>query len=388
MKVIMSEIKKEMEKQGIKQKVIGPEIGSKNLSNNLSGKEQMAFIPFVKLVNLIFKEEEGLILNYIKRFLDKTTRDENIRVALEWSIQTGHTDMLRTAIKKCKQIKGSAKNEKKKERDSKNETHKQLAKIYELFIKRNELNVERVDFFFKLEEIRNSTISRIEPEVLLKIGRLHYYSESGNYRGILDEVRFIETGNVTQNYLKDSFTLRVLEQKARALLKYENDYKGANDVLKEILTYDRDLYAFSIINALSLLAELNTLDNYDLANKYIVEAIRLSSKIKSSSSYARQERMLKSTHDFIQLYHGRFNNLYLTDPAENIFYLIKKGDKESFQEAIKLLNELELTNGILSPFQLYYKAIATGEKRYLIESQREFHRLGDFYYSRIPSSML
>jgi hypothetical protein len=371
---LMAEVKNEMEKQRILQKVVGEAIGCKNISNNLNNKEQMAFIHFVKLISIVYsRKTKNFRQNMIKEFINATPRDENIRVALEWASQTGNKDLQKVAIKKCKSI---------------NDSHKQLAKVYELFIKRNEYSVGRIEFNFEMERIRNSTVSRKETKSLLNIGKLYYYSESGNHKGVLEEGEFIEIKQIRPDYLRTSFFLRIMEHKARALLKYENNSQKAAEILYEILQYDCNLYTFSNVNALSLLAELNSLNNYETAFRYIKEAILLSSSIEDKKSYLRQRRMLESTHDFIKLYHGNYKDLYLTDIAERVYYLVQQNNETADREALILLNELESKNKGLSPFQMYYKGMLTKDKGYLIDSQREFHKAGDFFYSRLPSNLL
>ncbi|QHE63940.1 hypothetical protein FHE72_23400 (plasmid) [Rossellomorea vietnamensis] len=282
--------------------------------------------------------------------------------------------MKNIAIKKCKKI---------------NPHHKQIADIYDLFDRRNESRINRIDFNREMDEIRNSTVSRSETKLLLNIGKLYYYSDSGNYRGILDEESYMDTNVLRSEYLATSLRLRILERKATALIKYENDLVQATKILEEILQKGDD-FAFSLINALSLMSEVHLMKDFDLSAGFIRKAIKLCEKISQDNKrYLLQKRQLESTHDFIMLYHCRLNEeLYLNSKPELIHFLIRRGSEEDLARATSLLKELEKENGKLTPFQLYYKALITGEKHYLIKSQREFHRAGDFFYSQIPSKLL
>jgi hypothetical protein len=98
--------------------------------------------------------------------------------------------------------------------------------------------------------------------------------------------------------------------------------------------------------------------------------------------------MLYATHDFIKITNGMYKNLYLTDKAEEAHYLSSQPDESSKERALYLLEEIAKERGKLSPFQIYYKALALGDMQLMRFAEKEFLKNGDLFYAQLPRRYL
>ena len=146
--------------------------------------------------------------------------------------------------------------------------------------------------------------------------------------------------------------------------------------IKEVNDQD---FPFSVNYARIILAQSYLFKSTIIATKYSNEALDLIKNDKHNR-YVNRRKALKATYDFINIVAGNYENLFLEDNSEKAHFFAKVGRKE---EALEILKKLEMEKGRLSPFQLYYRAIATNCIKDYEKAKEEFVKNGDFHFIKL-----
>jgi len=369
---ILSNLKEDAKKKNITNLVIANKIGvsESQVSNWFNSKYKVPFVYFVQMVDIIHNDDEQTFSDYIMKYSIKLTKKESIREACEWFSVNGKHELLRGLLKHL-------------------EGNDAVVNLYELFLKRNFREIDPQKFFLAINRIK---VDGTETKILRDIGLLYAYLDLKSYKMLFlaDEILLDiddllskkNTKKHKRDYSYNAYKFRVKEILAIAEMKKNNVSKSeelANEIIRE-----SHLYPATATSMLSLLAELYVFTNYEKSLNYIYQALEFCEKISFHESN-NMKRFIKSTHDFIKIYNHDFDGLFLEDSPEIAHYYAAIGKSE---EAIKILNQLERENGVLSPHQLYYKALATKNIDIMESASQAFIDSGDSYYLRMPRSIL
>jgi transcriptional regulator with XRE-family HTH domain len=362
MSSIMAKLKIVCEKQGLKNEDMASLLGKSDgqISSYFSGRYQISwgnFLVILKSLTLSKEEEEMFILGFALECNKKYDKD-----ILEWSHNFGMKKLRDRILEKIKR----------------NDPTNKTPALYTELINRNANSISGETFYKNIDAIKSSGYIKKEALILSKICTLYGYLDLKEYKMV---TRF--AGEVLDildlaksNYLEKSYRIRVLEVLAIALFKRGHEEKSV-EIASEILKY-KDEFPLPAVSMYSMLAELHVFKDYKKCLAYMNNAFLLFNVLPNNEFKLRKE-MLKSTHDFIKITNDDFSNLFLNDSAEYAYYLAKVGRKN---EALDILSNLEEKG--LSPFQLYYKGIATGNTRFIELSERHFIEQGDIFYSYLP----
>ncbi|MGE6756243.1 AimR family lysis-lysogeny pheromone receptor [Rossellomorea sp. NPDC071047] len=365
MKRLMNQVKEDAKKNGITGKKVSKWI---NVSEGMvtkyyKGESDMPAMKFIDLVDFIY-EDPACIKEYIISFIQKTERNDNLQELLEWSANRGdkeYMDEVHRRVVNSPLLKDSM--------------------IYQMITGRNMNQLSAEEFYLKVEDFKLSENLLYDSKILLKIATLYSHLDLKSYSVMIPLANNIlqSLDAINSDYVRDSFKVRTNEMLAHAFLK-RGDIENVEKIAQKVLTDETiNRYPLPANSILMILSEANIFKDPNSSIRLINSAIKMFKDIKVSSHKMRKS-VLESTHDFIKIHCGDFNGLYLSDISERAHSLAKQGYSK---EALIILDELEEINGELSAHQLYYKGLATDNKKYFQQSLNKFVRQGDSFYTQL-----
>ncbi|WP_260288483.1 AimR family lysis-lysogeny pheromone receptor [Peribacillus aracenensis] len=360
---VLEEIKNDLKKGDIEQKVIASKMSttSGNLTHKLSGKNDMSFLQFYILVSTIY-DDKNIIQRMIKVFIQHTKKNENIKDCLEWSFQNGENEIFEIALDKV---------------------DKETANVYELLMLRNKKKIDGPELLEKVEMMKIGKVKQKDMEVMLQIISLYAWYDTQNYNlnSVYASFTLKRIALLKDGFLKDAYKARVMEITASANFKSDQVELAKGLAEKLIQEIDKDVFPLIVNSMYNLLAEIHVFSDPRKSIEYNRKALNMFEGLKFGS-YQYREHSLKATHDFIKITNNIFDGLYLNDRAEAAHYWAKQTDRGSKKKALSILEEIE-NNKTLSPMQLYYRYLATGNRRDLEVARKEFYIKGEFFYCQL-----
>lgn len=362
----MESIHDDVKKKGMQQSQIAEKIGVSptSLTYYLQTENKIKFIHFYELVRIVYDSDYRTILNKLEQFIKVTTRKDNIKECIEWSIHQGEHEIFEIAISIEQNFKYG------------NET----VSVYSILMDRNCNRLDPISMLEKVEAIKTNGVKQKDIEVLLHILTLYVYLDLKQFSIItlLAKSALNMISKLKNGFIKTAYTIRLNEMLAISLMK-----DGQVEESKKVASYlisnaDGTVFPLPINSMLSLMSELHLFSDKEKSISYIEQAIEMFEKLKLNN-YIKRRKGLRATHDFVKIVNEDYNGLFLEDKSEKAHFLAKIGNRK---EALLIINDLE-SRGKLSPHQLYYKALATKDPIDYKIAEKEFYRRGDFYYSRL-----
>ncbi|PGQ11961.1 hypothetical protein COA08_01295 [Bacillus cereus] len=265
--------------------------------------------------------------------------------------------------------------------------NKKMAEVYQLLALRNEGFINKHEFFRAVDDFRNSRkISTNELKIISDFALIYSHLDFNDHKTVLKYTKqlmpYIE--EIKKGTSKTSFTLRAKEMLATSS-HHANDLEKARKYCFEIVNDPLNKYECMKALAYCILGETYILEDYSIAKYYFEQGISTLDSPSNRKSIVRK-KAIENTLNFLKIHWRKdLENIKPTDKAEEAFLYAVTGREA---QALLLLDELEKENKKLSPIQKYYKGLATANKKYFEESIEDFERLGDFFYSRLPSERL
>jgi tetratricopeptide (TPR) repeat protein len=373
MKKLMAQLKEDFKNRKITNTMIAKKFGVSptSVGNWFRGKDRISFFHFLGLIEMLYGNEVSNTKFYerLDGFARLNTRNDNDRIMLEWFSQKGENKLQKVVIDRVK----------------KDDYQPLLGCIYDTFLKRKIKQLIAEGFYFEVEELKSNYKPNYDEEaVMVMICNIYSNWELGGFRAIntLSDRALKLTESISEPYLRTAYRIRVLEMKMYSLLKQNkvgDVIRLGETILEEA---DSDRYPFIVNSAYITLAEAYETIDYKLSLEYIKKSMKLNNTLLENHRLRKEG--LESTHDFIKILNNDFEGLFLTDPSERAHYFAKIGKSE---KALEILNQLERLKP-LTPFQLYYKAIALNDQQLLNKSFEEFIIQGDLFYSRLPKMLI
>jgi hypothetical protein len=362
LKKVMESIKEDARKQKITNKEIAKFLGisSGQVTHYFTLTNKIPFSKFTDLCRLIYQDETRIEPKLVS-YIEQISKREYIREAAEWFSNNGKRELLEKVL----MLKG--------EEDP-------LLKIYELLLLRNKRQIKAQDFYIKLDALKDKSLEYPEWKALIRIATLYGFWDLKSYSMIpfLAEEALKQTEEITNQYLQKSYRIRVLEVKAIVEMK-RNNLEASEKLAMEVIKNEHD-NPLSANSMLSLLSEMYVFRSYERSIEYINKAL-VQFSLLNLAGYSNRQGMLEATHDFVKIYHGKTDFLFLTDPSEEAHFLARKGTDKDKKRALEILSQIENENHRLSSHQLYYKALCTGKKEDMDNALNQFIINGDLFYS-------
>lgn len=364
----MSKIREDASKRKVTGKAIAKiiEVSRGMVSNYLKGETEMPVLKFIKLVDHVYENDNDKIIDRIKEFIAKSSRKDNLQDVLEWVSNRGDDDLFLLLYNKFLES---------------NELMEDF-KVYNLLYKRNMRKISVNDFYIQVEKLKENKYIQKETKILLKIATLYAFSDLKSYNMMfLAEDIIKDIHNIESAYIRTSYGLRVQELLAHSYLKRNMVQKSIEICNKHLNSENETNFPLPLVSFLTFLAEANIFSNPLDSLNYIHRAINTFNNA-NIKTHSLRKSVLESTSDFIKIHNGCFQNLYLNDKSEVAHLNAKQGN---YEEALKILDEIESKNGRLSAFQLYYKGLASRDLSYVQNSLVEFINSGDSFYAQLPN---
>lgn len=353
-------------KKRFKQKDIASKLNIKanTLSEYYSGRYTMDFLSFVSLIRVTYEglEQNKKAQERLKEFVKLIPKSDHIVVAAEWAAQTGNNEVLNLTIDRMK---------------ASGETGSQLARVYSLLAKRNQLELKSSDFFIEVEKLKKMTTKSPEMKVLLDIASLYSFFDLHYYDIIPSYSHLINLDNVQDPYVRKAYSLRKALLSSVAAMKC-GEVEKARKLADQLIDVDPALHPLHVISAYNIKAELNAFTNYKVALECLNKALNILKRV-NQYHFIRQKLTVEATSDFIRLFHGDYRELFLTTKSEQAHYFARIG---RCKEGLEVLEQLEQEQSELTAFQLYYKALLTKDDKFFLRAKEKFIEQGELYYSK------
>jgi len=345
---------------------------------------KIGYMKFIELTKIAFGKYHH---EYIQRFCLEYKGKLEIE-ALEWAFANGNIGVLETLIKQCKEKKD----------------YPLIIDVYELQAKRMRKGMKPSEFYEEYQKIKFGTKDKketkkqkkkevktidFETSILLEIFYMYAIFDSKAYQAIgpISQSLLTQIQNIDSLYLRMAYSKRVELCLIFSSIK-SNDLHTAKEAAEKLIKTDVfETFPIHYNHALIYLTEIYVLDDFNKSLSYIKKAIKM---IEDGflDENERQQRNIRSTYDFLHIYHGKTTEfLFLEDPAERA-HLLAKGNETERKEALKILNDLLLQRGELSNFQVYFKALAQSDVELMEKVKDMFYLSGDFHYVKLPKKYI
>ncbi|MDY8166203.1 AimR family lysis-lysogeny pheromone receptor [Bacillus thuringiensis] len=264
--------------------------------------------------------------------------------------------------------------------------NKKIASIYDLLALRLSGRISNDDFFAETDKMRNSfKTSNNEAKILSGFAFIYAQLNFGDYRMVSQYTNQLKPmiDNVSKDTIRKSYSLRIKEMESMSAQR-GNDLETARKLCFEIINDETNPYDCMKSLAYCTLAETHMMD-YEKAH-YFLEQSFTTLPIITNKKLLNRKGFIKNTLDFLNIVHEK--NLDKINPsslAEKAHLYAKIGKEK---EAVIILEGLEKKYGSLTPFQKYYKGLATGDKTFFEEAIADFEKTGDFFYISLPKMAL
>lgn len=357
MKKINQKIKSDIKLRNMTQVQVAEkmDMSYKMLNYWLKGNKEMPLDMYLNLLNAVYSEVTDEKITEYAKHINSTLR---IQELFEWCWQNSKTEIADHIFGKLQGVKSWEK----------------YLEIQTLIFKRNN-GLSKEEFYQKIDGIELIKGDMIETKLIYHLAMLYF--EYDNLALGLLQYRVNKIFNIldkiNSSYIKKSIGIKVQHIMLVWLFKTSQTDKFVESLKLIEDEFTPQEFPRVMKYLFYTCAEFYMFTNPQKSRSYIEKSMRI--KVKSTD-YANTE--MKKTLDFINIYTGNYEALYLEDARETAYYLIKTGRRE---EGVKLLKEMDKLD---SPFSLYYLGLGTGELSYYFKSIERFSQQGNYHYMQLP----
>ncbi|MCH5476999.1 AimR family lysis-lysogeny pheromone receptor [Bacillus cereus] len=348
-------------------------VAKSTVSNWINKDKELSIYTFSKITHVVFTndkdKQEQKIIEYLKTLDDRL--NINVKVAFALAHLNDYSTLMEQIYEMCE--------------ENNDLEMKRLANVFNLYIERlNGKNVREV--YLNIEKARaKNNKKNYDIEIFCDILSMLILCDLGDF-GVMegykirieDNIRF-----VTNAYLKQLYEFWVKELWSYALLRKDKNLEFERENRK--LRTSKDLNFFPVMEALLNIrsGENVMFSDYKKALYFFQEALYVLNGAKSSLKY----NIALNDINFIRIVWWNdldkidFEKLHL---AEYALYLIKSG---KFQEAIYILEQIEMKNGELTPLQTCYMGMAKKDVQLIKKSIDMFKANNDFLYVKFAEGI-
>jgi hypothetical protein len=345
-------------------KNIGLTIGS--ISHSRNDGTEFNFIPSLNLAKFLAGLTEKN--NYVDVFSEwclTFKRPKNIKCAFEFLASNRKLDHLERLINLVKQ-------------DYNSRDLNDWAEIYSILLtyKRNPKD------FSYIHQLRSYSPRKLETKILSTLLEMYYLYAQKEYGSMFTLSESIESSlsQIKDPYIRSSFSHRLFQMLAYAYLYRFNEPEKARYYAKKIIS--NDFSADLAIDSYYIMGISFFFEDCDKCLTYLEKYIEL---LTQQGRYDLANSIRENDIPFVQAHWGRSQSLEeKVALSEKAHYEAKWGDKGI---ALRLIEECLASEGV-SPFKLYYKALASGEASLFLESLIIFSKKGNKFYAKLPYEYL
>ncbi len=348
-------------------------VAKSTISNYLNKNNALSVYTFSKLVYVVFENDkdkrEQMIINYLSTLKDRM--NINVKIAFAIAHLNDYLKLMKFISQLCKK--------------SDDIEMKRLERVFNLYNAR--LDGEDVkDLYLDIEKARTiSNKKNYDIEIFCDLLSMLILCDLGDF-GLIEGYKVRIEKNielVTNSYLKNLYYFWVKELWSYSLLRTDmcQDFEEHNIYLR---TY-KDLKFFPVMEAFLNIrrGENYMFSDYKKSLNFFLEAINILCEAKESLKF----KIALNDINFIRIVWWKdidkieFNRLH---PAEYALFLIKKGEKN---EAMNILENIEMKKGYLSPMQTCYMGMAKSDLALVKKSINMFKSNNDFLYVKFAEGI-
>lgn len=332
---------------------------SKSSFSHLKNGSEMKFFNLLGVADFLFKNK---CLEKFKKWCLSFNQPKNLKYALEYLAVNRQVAELDELIKKIYRVQ-------------KDQNLLNTAKGYEILL----MYLNKEDSAKVISELRGYEPKSFEMKILSVIIEIWALNRLREYSSMQTLINGLEKSisDVSDEYIRKSFSLQVKEAKSYATLYKFNDIENARKMAHEII--EENFSATFAANASYLLGTSYLFEDYDICLGYMNEYKKFLIDAGREDDIVAVD---KYDIPFINNYwNKRHSSLTGIDPSEIAHYEAQNGDK---QLAVDIINESIKQEGV-SGFKLYYKALATQDDTLFMQSMVYFvSKKGDKFYANLP----
>lgn len=374
MKVLLREIQDDLYAKGITNNELAKKWGvsSGTVSDVLNGKIQMRFYYLTKtLINLY--DDREVRRSKVKRYINMT-KPRSLREAMEYLSSRGEFSLLKSVVES--------------EKNSSNKENREWAGVYELILKRYTEKINPKEFYAMIES-KNRRVKTIEMQILTELLLCQALYQNKNYRSLFDRLSEVEKdiNDIKNKFIKNSFIIRYKE--AVGVISLQRGYametrNVCNDVIN---AYKNDVsFVIPYITAIGKIGESYFFDDYEKAKLFLEKGIALLDDF-SEVGMVNKKEMFQYTLNFLKMFHWKDTEELEKNlgKAGMAYFRCRQG---RYEEAERLLIQIENENGKLTSFETFYLGIARNDRELLKKSLEMFEESGNIFYSKLPKLYL
>lgn len=386
---ILTIIDSEIDKRGITKGEVAKRLNVSGATiSNLFKRiyNKIGYMKFIELTKIVFGKYHH---EYIQRFCLEYKGKLEVE-ALEWAFANGNIGVLETLIKQSKEKKD----------------YPLIIDVYDLQAKRMRTGMKPSEFYEEYQKIKFGKMDRTEEEtkkkrkqevkaidfetsILLEIFYMYAIFDSKAYQAIgpISQSLLTQIQNIDSSYLRMAYSKRVELCLIFSSIKSNNLHIAKDAAEKLITTEVFETFPTHYNHALIYLTEVYIFDDFNKSLTYIKKALKMIEEGFLEEN-ERQQRNIRSTYDFLHIYHGKTTELlFLEDPAEQAHFFAR-GNEAERKQALQILDNLLLQRGELSNFQVYFKALAQNDVELMEKVKDMFYLSGDFHYVKLPKKYI
>ncbi|MEK5109919.1 AimR family lysis-lysogeny pheromone receptor [Cytobacillus sp. FSL K6-0129] len=327
-------------------------------------ENELSFPAYLLSIRYLSPEREDELMDIIAEEMINTENRQNCRLMMEYASTRRNFPLLQKLI-----------NSQRKAPRPNND----WAAIYDLslkFQKREHPN----------EEILNMLIAykpkTVETKVFLNILKINTLYMIGEYSYMLKLAKSTESDleNITNTYIKETYTSRINEIFARAYLYQRNDVKKARFFAKSIIN-SKFMCANYTSHLYHLLGTSYVFENRETSLNYFNNYVDI---LRHQKRFDLVEEVQCLDIFFVNTYWGQTSCENTTNnPLELMHYYAKTGK-------VDLVEELYMSNKEFknNPFALCYLGMARSNPQLLLQSVANFIEDGNKFFAEIPRKQL
>lgn len=338
-------------------------VGQGSISHQVNKGSDFSFFFLLKATRHLCPQNE---VEVMKQFIALFQKIDNKCISMEYALSIWDFELCRELIAKNREYGNVFKCRKSKD----------WADIFEIALHMQERSLSQEERFKMVQEAKPKTNETKTLIKLLKCSILFHEKNWNELQRLMDDLEN-EINAISNEYIKSTFTSRLNSLKANVYLYFENNPLKARQHAELILQDEFPSQAKR--HATYILGSTYMLESYEKGLQYFNEYIE---NLKRVGAYNVAQDVLDKDVAFLKNHWNvELEELQTNDLAEKAHNLYKRGEVE---EANKIFDQLEETQGELTSFQKYYKGMNNNDLDLLYESLIEFLKAGNKFYASMP----
>lgn len=332
---------------------------SKSALSHFKNGTELKFPNLLSIAKFVFKND---YINVFKDWCLNLTQPKNIRYSLEYLAVNRHVDELEVLIGKINKRPN-------------NQKLVDWASTYSIIL--SYLKGDSIESVIR--SCRTTSPKSIEMKILIEIVLIYCRLRRHEYTSTLTDIQGLDIyiQQIEEDFVKESFSLRLKEVQSYLTLYKFNDPIKAREYAEEIISSESS--AVLVTNSYYIVGMSYLFDNYD---KCLGNIMKYRELLVESGRVKEINEVDNNDLPFINnIWKKHQSKPETNDISEIAHYEAVMGNKELAVELIdKAINE----DG-QSGFKLYYKALITNDTSLFMHSLIHFiSKKGDKFYANLP----